>query len=243
MIDQFLAHKYWPRGDAIGGQIRQGIENKAPVYTVVGVVGSVKTGNLAEQNPVGQIYFPYQQNTPETVQVVVKTDRDDPGVANVIRTAVREGDPELPIYDVKAMRERVAASVLDRRAAMVLCVIFGALALLLSAIGIYGVLAYAVTQRTREFGIRTALGAARGDIVGMVVGNGLRLAGVGLLIGAAAAFAVTRLMTTMLYDVKPADPGVFAGVAAVLGAVALIASLIPSLRAAAIRPSVALRYE
>jgi predicted permease len=243
MIDQFLAHKYWPRGDAIGGQIRQGIENNAKVYTVVGVVGSVKTGNLAEQNPVGQIYFPYQQNTPETVQVVVKTDRDDPGVVSAIRTAARQIDPELPIYDVKAMSARVAASVVDRRAAMVLCAIFGALALLLSAIGIYGVLAYAVTQRTREFGIRTALGAAKGDIVGMVVGNGLRLAGLGLLIGAAAAFVVTRLMTTMLYDVKPADPGVFAGVAAVLGGVALIASLIPSLRAAAIRPSVALRYE
>jgi len=244
IIDQFLAHKYWPRENAIGQEIRLGTENeKAPTFTVVGVVGSAKRGNLAEQSPVGQIYLDYQQDVPGSIQVVVKADRNAPQVVGAIRRAVREVDPQLPIYDVKSMQQRVAASMVDQRAAMTLCAIFAGLALLLSAVGIYGVLAYAVTQRTREFGIRTALGAGQGQIIGMVVGNGLRLAGLGLAIGAVAAFAVTRLMTTMLYDVKPADPIVFVAVAVVLGAVAVVASLIPSLRAAAIRPSTALRYE
>jgi ABC-type antimicrobial peptide transport system permease subunit len=113
----------------------------------------------------------------------------------------------------------------------------------LSAIGIYGVLAYTVTQRTREFGIRVALGAGGRDVVGMVVGQGLKLAGIGLLIGISSALLLTRLMTALLYQVKPTDPGVFAAVAAGLGAVALAASLIPSARALRIRPAVALRYE
>ena len=126
---------------------------------------------------------------------------------------------------------------------MTLCLIFGGLALLLSAIGVYGVLAYSVTQRTREFGIRMALGAEMRDVLGMVLWQGLRLAGVGLVIGAAVAFLLTRFIATMLYDVKPADPAVFLLGVAVLGAVAAIASLVPSLRAARIRPAIALRWE
>ena len=126
---------------------------------------------------------------------------------------------------------------------MILCLIFGALALALSAIGIYGVLAYTVTQRTREFGIRVALGAGVRDVLAMVLGTGLKLAGIGLAIGIAGALALTRLMTSLLYGVKPTDPVVFVLVAAALTIVALIASLIPSLRAVRIRPSVALRYE
>jgi ABC-type antimicrobial peptide transport system permease subunit len=160
-----------------------------------------------------------------------------------IRRQVLQADPELALFDTKTMPERIAASVLNQRAAMALCVIFGALALLLSAVGIYGVLAYSVTQRTREFGIRVALGAGARDVVGMVVGNGLRMAGLGLAIGAAGAFLLTRFMTAMLYDVRPADPGVFLIVAVILAAVATLASLIPSLRALRIRPSTALRYE
>jgi ABC-type antimicrobial peptide transport system permease subunit len=126
---------------------------------------------------------------------------------------------------------------------MILCLIFGAIALLLASVGIYGVLAYSVTQRTREFGIRMALGAEGRDVMRMVVGHGLRLAALGLVIGAAAALAVTRLMTAMLYDVRPADPGVFVAIAFMLGVVSAIAALIPSLRAVRIRPGVALRYE
>ena len=141
------------------------------------------------------------------------------------------------------MPERVASSMLNRRAAMVLCLIFAALALVLSAIGIYGVLAYSVSQRIREFGIRVALGAGAREVLGMVLGHGLRLAAVSLVAGSAAALALTRLMSTLLYGVKPADPEVFVLVAILLLLVSAAASLIPSARALRIRPAEALRYE
>lgn len=246
IIDQFLARKYWPKGDAIGGKIQRGIggdESHEPVLTVVGVAATVKTGNLAEQNPIGQVYQPYKQDLVRTMHLVVKTNRDDPQLTSAIRQQILQADPELPLFDIKTMPERLSASVLSRRAAMILCLIFGALALALSAIGIYGVLAYTVTQRTREFGIRTALGATVRDIMGMVLGKGLQLAGIGLGIGIVAALALTRLMTTLLYDVKPTDPFVFLGVAAGLVLVAVVASLLPSLRAVRIQPATALRDE
>ncbi|HVP45474.1 MAG TPA: ABC transporter permease [Bryobacteraceae bacterium] len=243
IIDQFLARKYWPAGSAIGGKVQRGIESNDPVLTVVGVVGIVKTGNLAEQNPVGQVYIPYKQDVARTMHLVVKTNRDDPQLSTAIRREILQADPELPLFDIKTMPERLSASVLSSRAAMILCLIFGGLALALSAIGIYGVLAYTVTQRTREFGIRVALGATVRDILGTVLGKGLRLAGIGLGIGIAAALALTRLMTTLLYDVKPTDPVVFLIVAAALGLVALFASLLPSLRAVRIQPASALRDE
>ncbi|MBI2680716.1 MAG: ABC transporter permease [Candidatus Solibacter usitatus] len=243
LIDQFLARKYWPKGNAIGARIRRGIENDQPLCTIIGVVGSVKTGNLAEKNPVGHVYFHYKQFVPRRMHLVVRTNGENPQLTSTIRRQVLQADPEMPLFDIKTMPERVSASVVSRRAAMILCLVFGALALVLSAIGIYGVLAYTVTQRTRELGIRVALGAGAGDVIGMVLGQGLKLAGVGLAIGIAGALALTRLMTTLLYDVKPTDPVVFVSVAAALAAVALIASLIPSLRAVRIRPAIALRYE
>lgn len=245
IIDQFLARRYWPKGNAIGARIRRGMEAGDAVCTIVGVVGSVKVGDLAEQNPVGQIYFDYRQ-FPDWVRsphLVVKTTRDDAQLTSAIRREILKLDPELPLFDVKTMPERLSSSMLDRRAAMVICLMFAGLALVLSAIGIYGVLAYTVTQRMREFGIRMALGAGSGDVIGMVLGQGLKLAGAGLAIGLAGAFALTRLMTSMLYDVKPTDPGVFLLVAAALLAVALVASLIPSVRAVRVRPASALRYE
>ncbi len=243
VIDQFLAHKYWPKGDAIGARIRRGIENDQPLCTIIGVVGSVKTGNLAEQNPVGHVYFHYKQFVPRGMHIVVRTNGENPQLTSTLRRQILQADPEMPLFDIKTMPERVSRSVVSRRAAMILCVVFGALALVLSAIGIYGVLAYTVTQRTRELGIRVALGAQAGDVLGMVLGQGLKLAGIGLAIGIAGALALTRLMTTLLYDVKPTDPVVFVSVAAALAAVAVIASLIPSLRAVRIRPAIALRYE
>jgi len=141
------------------------------------------------------------------------------------------------------MPERLSQSVQNRRAAMVLCLLFAGIALALAAVGIYGVLAYAVTQRTREFGVRLALGAPAREVVGMVVGQGVRLALIGLLAGIAGALALTRLMTSILFDVKPGDPTVFVAMALGLMAVALGASAVPSLRAVRIQPASALRYE
>jgi predicted permease len=249
LIDQFIAHKYWPNGGAIGNTLFRGINDgsaeskKEPRYTIIGVVGRVKTGDLAERNPVGLVYLVDTQQPQRQMHLVVKATRDDPRLISSVRREIQQADPELPLSDTKTMPERVSASLVNRRAPMILCLIFGGLALLLSAIGVYGVLAYSVTQRTREFGIRMALGAEMRDVLRMVLWQGLRLAGVGLIIGAAVAFLLTRFIATMLYDVKPADPTVFLLGAVVLGAVAAVASLVPSVRAVRIRPAVALRWE
>jgi len=177
------------------------------------------------------------------MHLVVRTDRNLPQLASTIRRQILEVDGELPLADIKSMPERVSSSVVSRRAAMILCLVFGSLALTLAAVGLYGVLAYTVTQRTREFGIRVALGAGVRDVMRMVLGNGLKLAGIGLAIGIAGSLALTRLMTTLLYDVRPTDPVVFLIAAVILALVALIASLVPSLRAVRIKPAIALRYE
>lgn len=246
VIDEYLAKNRWPDGNAIGAQIVRGLgrpEDSDPVkWTIVGVVRSVKTLNLAENNPVGQIYFPITQFVAGQMRLVVKTDGGRQVTAD-LRRVLQKADPELPLFDVKTMPERIAESVLNRKAAMVICLVFAGLALLLSAVGIYGVLAYTVTQRTRELGIRVALGATVRDVVGMVVGQGLKLAGIGLVIGFAGALALTRFMTTLLFEVQPTDPGVFLAVAVSLAAVAVAASFVPSLRALRIRPAIALRYE
>jgi predicted permease len=243
IIDEFLARKYWPAGKAVGGHIHRGIESKDAVATVIGIVGSVKSEDMADLSQRGEVYWNYKQQTQHTMHVVVKTAANDMQAVSAVRAALKQADPELPLFDVKTMPERVTHSVRDRKSAMVICLAFALLALTLSAIGIYGVLAYTVTQRTREFGIRMALGASAGDVVGMVVRHGLRLAAIGLGIGVAGALAITRLMTTMLYGVRPTDPLVFGSVAASLMAVAVAASVVPSLRISHIRPANALRYE
>jgi predicted permease len=242
VIDEYLARKYWPKGSAVGGRIRRGVSTNDQLWTVVGVVANVQSTDLADKNHLGQIYFSYRQSAARQMYVVVRTHDNGPVIA-AVRDALRRADPELSLFDVKSMPERVAASLRDRKAAMVLCVVFAGLALVLSGIGIYGVLAYTVTQRTREFGIRIALGAGMADVVGSVMGYGLRLAAIGLVLGVAAAFALTRLMATLLFDVKPADPIVFASVGLGLLAVALLASLVPSMRVTRIHPANALRYE
>jgi predicted permease len=248
VIDRFLAHRYFPDGDAVGHKIQRGIQihgdkDVPPECTIVGVAGSVKTGRLAENNPVGQVYFSYKQFVPRNGHLVVRTGRDDPQLTGAMRRELQRLDPEMPLVDAKTMPERLALSLRTQRAAMTLCLIFAGLALLLAAIGIYGVLAYSVSQRTREFGIRVALGAGSRELVAMVVKQGLHMAAVGLAVGAAGALAVTRMMTALLFDVRPADPGVFLMVAMVLAAVASLASLIPSVRAVRVPPATALRYE
>jgi predicted permease len=247
IIDQYLAHKYFPKRDAIGARIIRGVANihddKNYICTVIGVAGTVKTNDLAERNPRGQVYFAAQQYPHRYTYMVVKSQGNGTGVAAAVRREFAKADPELPLFDVKTMDQRLATSVRERRAAMVICGAFAALALVLSALGIYGVLAYTVSQRTREFGIRIALGARAGTVVRMVMGQGMRLAAIGLALGVAGAALLTGLMEKMLYEVKPTDPAVFAIVAGVLMAVAMAASLVPSLRVARIKPSAALRVE
>jgi predicted permease len=241
LVDRFMARKYWPNGDPIGSKMRQ-MDSK-DTFTIVGVVGSVKTGDLAEQNPVGQVYFHYKQRTPDNMHVVLRGDTDKTPLTNALRGVLAQIDPEVALFDTKTMPERMATSLLNRRAAMVLCLIFAGLALLLAAIGIYGVLAYSVAQRTREIGIRMALGANARDVLRMILGQGAKVTGIGLIIGAAGAFLGARAMASLLFNVKPHDPLVFFATGALLAAVALVASFIPSLRAVWIHPSEALRHD
>ena len=245
--DQYLARKYFPKGDALGAHITRGLSNlhdeKNYLCTVIGVVGSVKTSDLAERNPNGEVYFAEQQYPNRYLYLAVKSQGSGVGAAAAVRREFAKADPELPLFDVKTMTQRLATSVRERRSAMQICASFAVLALLLSAIGIYGVLAYTVSQRTREFGIRIALGARAGTVVGMVMGQGMRLAAIGLVLGIAGAALMTRLMAKMLYEVAPTDPVVFAAVAGVLMLVAIAAAAVPSLRVARIRPAAALRVE
>jgi predicted permease len=241
LVDEFMARKYWPNGNPIGAKLHR--LDSQDMFTVIGIVGSVKTGDLAEQNPIGQIYFPYKQSVPDSMHIVLRGETDMIPLTNALRRELAQADPELALFDTRTMPERMSSSLLNRRAAMVLCLIFAGLALLLSAIGIYGVLAYSVTQRTREIGIRMALGAEASHVLRMVLGQGVKVTVIGLAIGAVGAFFLTRAMASLLFEVRPHDPLVYLLTSALLAAVALSASLIPSLRAVWIQPSEALRQE
>ena len=243
VIDEFLAGKYWPNDNPVGRRIRLGVLPGAKVMTIVGVVGNVKNNDLAGKSPVGLVYFFYKQSPPSSMSLVVKTEGVEQQLVGAVRAEVLRLDPEQPLFDVKTMTQRLEDSLRTRRATMTLSVVFASLALLLSAVGIYGVLSYSLSQRTREIGIRIALGAQSRDIIRMASGQGMKLAGIGLALGLVGAGFLTRLMTSLLYEVAPTEPSVFVLVSVLLGGVALLASLIPSLRAIKIEPMVALRYE
>src|ERR1700675_427360 len=217
------------------------------VRRIIGVVGHVKHYGLDVEGRE-QIYFPHQQPlygpfAPRDMTLAVRTSLDPASVTNAIREQVSALDKDLPLYNITTMDQLVSTSVAQPRLNLSLLVAFAALALVLSAVGVYGVMAYAVTQRTHEIGIRMALGAQGGDVLKQILVEGGRLAGIGLAVGLAAALVLTRLMTSLLFEVKPGDPLTFAAVAAVLILVALAACYIPARRATQVDPIVALRHE
>jgi putative ABC transport system permease protein len=179
----------------------------------------------------------------QSMSLVVRTDRNPEGSIAGVRAIVRELDPQLPIYDVSTMHQLLGRSVATRRFNMFLVGIFSALALVLAAIGIYGVMSYTVTARTREIGIRMALGARAGNVLSLVIKDGMKLALAGLAIGIGGALALARLIRTLLFDVTPTDPATFAGVAILLFVVALLACLLPARRASGFNPVDALRHD
>ncbi len=252
IVDDRLARRFWPGRDPIGRRMFRpndmrnplGTNEKTDWLTVVGVVGEITQEELvSSQQPVGAYYFPLEQEPDRTVTFAVRTASDPTAVMNGIRREMAALDPELPLFSTKTMDERTGDSLVTRRWPMLLSMGFGIVALLLSAVGIYGVLAYLVTQRTREIGIRMAIGGTPRSIFDLVVREGLALLGVGLLFGAAGAFAVRRSIESQLYGVRPTDPGVLALVTVVLGLVALVACSIPARRATCIDPVVALNQE
>jgi predicted permease len=240
VIDEYLVKKYFADRSPLGQQIQRGGPT-SPKFTIVGVVGTINSIDLGQPVTKERIYYPATQQAPRTMALVLKTKLDPQALVPQLRAAVREIDPEQPIADVRTLDQWIARSLQNRRTPTTLLAVFGGVALLLSAIGIYGVLAFGVAQRVREFGIRQALGADRGSILSLVLTEGLRTAGAGILIGVVLAVMVTRYLQALLFGVTSRDPVVFAGVGAVLLAVALVACYIPARRATEVDPMVALR--
>jgi predicted permease len=252
VVDANFAHRFWPHRDAIGQRVAiDAIPNVKPAVprwrTIVGVVGHVKHYGLDVEGRE-QIYFPHKQPlygvfAPRDMYLAVRTSLDPASVTSAIRQQVFAIDKDLPLYNIATMDQLVSKSVAQPRLNLSLLVAFAVLALALAAVGVYGVMAYAVTQRTQEFGIRMALGATRADVLKQVFLQGGRLAAFGLVLGLAAGLALTRLMASLLFGVKPSDPVTFGVAAALLAFVALGACYIPARRAMKVDPMVALRYE
>jgi len=240
VVSRSAAQRFWPGRDAVGEHFK--IDVPGPDYTVVGVVGDVHAASL-EIAPQPTVYVPYRQDAFPFMTFVVKSSGPAPAVANAIRAAVRSVDKEQPVGPVLSMDERLSESMVRRRYSVTLLSAFGITAVLLAAVGLYGVLAFIVSQRRREIGVRIALGATPRDVVADVLGEGLRLAAAGMAAGLVLAIVVTRLMAALLFGISPTDVATFAGAAALLAAIAILASLVPALRASRVDPLVALRDE
>jgi putative ABC transport system permease protein len=245
VVDEQMARQLWPGESAIGKRIRTGgfdATPDTPWMTVVGVVGRVKQDAL-DAEPRMAYYRYHGQSPSRSMHVVLRSVTEPAGLSGAVTREIRAIDPDLPIYRVRTMASRVDDSLAERRFAMLLLTLFALLALGLAAIGIYGVMAYLVSQGTRELGIRLALGAAPRDLLLLVVRQGMLVAAVGVVIGLAGAFTLTRFMRGLLFAVHTADPATFAAIGGVLGAVALMATYLPARRAARIDPVVSLRAE
>jgi putative ABC transport system permease protein len=244
VISETMARRYWPGEDAVGKRIAAGrIRTPEDLIQVVGVVKDVRQFELnAEPKP--QMYLSYRQaDFFEPRDFVVKTDVDPSSLAATVRKAVWEIDKDQPVSNIRTMEEIVADSIARQRFSMLLLAIFAAVALVLAGVGIYGVMSYSVAQRTREIGIRMALGAQTGAVLKLAVGYGMKLVIAGLVIGLMAAFALTRVMATLLFGVTATDPTTFTLISLLLIAVAALASYIPARRATKVNPIIALRYE
>jgi len=243
LVDEALAHRYFPNQDPVGLRIKRGGRaSDAPWLTITGVVGNIKSDSF-EQPDQPHLYIPILQAPSYTMAVYLKTDSDPKTLTKTLRDQIQQVDPNLPLFGERTMEEIVSESLAQRRFALQVVGLFGVLALLLASIGIYGVMAYSVNQRTREIGIRVALGASRRAILGWVLRQGVVLIAIGLTTGLVAAFGLTRLLRSLLFEVAPTDFITYGILAAVLGVVALFACYIPARRATKVDPLVALRYE
>ena len=244
VINETMARRYWPGADPVGQSLDLGMAIEpgyAPVE-IVGVVGDVKYDDMAAKFG-NDIYVPYLQSGYPVYYLTVRTAGDPLSVVAPVRQAVTSVERELPISDVMTMAQRMANSTSRTRFIAVLLASFAGLALVLAVTGLYGLIAYSVAQRTREIGIRMALGARSSQVLRLTLCQGLRLVVIGTAVGVAAALALTRLMQSLLYEVSAADPLTFAAVALLLALAALLACYIPARRAARIDPMVALRCE
>jgi len=239
IISETMARRYFPNEEPLGKRIGRGPDRWREI---VGVVRDVKHFGLDADTPP-TMYMPVRQVPGRAMTLVVRTNGDPLSLAPSLRAQVWAGDRNLAIANFGTMKDLVSASIIQQRFILLLLACFAGLALLLAAVGIYGVMSYAVTQRTHEIGIRMALGASMGDVLKLIVRNGIALTLIGVAIGLALAFALTRLMTSLLFGVTPTDALTFAMVSGGLVLVALVACFIPARRATKVDPLVALRYE
>jgi predicted permease len=247
IVNESMARRYWPNQDVLGKRFKWGPEESSRTWiTVVGVVANLKQNNLAAEISPG-VYLPIPQMPQDSsihgFYLAIRTTSDPTAIVPNLRQIVRSLDPEMPLFQVRPMEEVLSASVAPRRFNMLLLAAFAGLALLLASIGIYGVMSYSVSQYTHEIGIRMALGARASDVLQLIVRQGMALVLIGLAVGAAGALALTRVMRSLLFDVKPWDPLTLTSVSALLAAVAFAASYIPARRATRVDPMIALRYE
>jgi predicted permease len=245
VVDQSFARKFFPKGSAVGGRFNFGPRPDKPEDwpTIIGVVKDVPHNGVEEKSGNPFIYQLFQGGRPGGLTVFMRTSRPAADVVSALRDKVRAIDASLPLFEAGGLAEAVGSSFDNRRAVMLLLAAFAVLALFLSALGIYGVLAYDVSQRTREIGMRSAIGASRGQIAALILRQGLWKGGIGVVIGLIGAVLLSSSMTTLLFNVKPTDPAVYAAVSLVLIAVALLASYLPARRASKIDPLIALRDE
>ncbi|HVG21090.1 MAG TPA: ABC transporter permease [Blastocatellia bacterium] len=243
IIDETMARLYWPDEDPIGKRLSWSSNNGNPVWAeIVGLVGAVRHIGL-DAVVRGQLYIPHNQRPASAMYLVIRTSANPTGMVGAAKSAIQIVDKDQPVYNVKTMEEYLSGSVAKSRFTMLLFGVFGGVALVLAAVGLYGVMSYSVTQRTHEIGIRMALGAKQTDVVRLVVGQGMLLAVAGVGIGLGAAFALTRLMSSLLFGVSATDSTTFIAISLILTGVALAASFVPARRASKVDPMVALRYE
>jgi len=245
VVNEALAKEAFGGQDPIGRKIKPGIssgDGKPPYRQIVGVVRSVQQDRIG-QKPLPEVFIPREQLNWDYETIVIHTAADSRAVIPGLRAVVREMDPDMPIDELRTMDERVAQSLAQPRFQSYLLGIFAAIALALTAVGLYGVIAYSVAQRTREIGTRVALGAGRGSILRLVVGQGMLLSLIGVALGLAGSLAISQLLRSLLFEVAPNDPLTLTVTAVLVLVVSLLASFVPARRAAAVDPMVALRYE
>jgi predicted permease len=243
VIDEKMARNYWPDRNPVGGRIKFGSpDSKNPWMTIVGVVGSVKQYDLESESRVA-LYFPASQALDSTMHLVARTTIPPSSLATAITSEVRAMDPNIPIFDIKTMDQRLSESLARRRLAMLALGVFAGFALLLAIIGIYGVISYSVAQRTNELGIRLALGASQVDVLRLVLSAGLRLTLTGIVVGIVLSFAVTRFLSSLLFGVRATDLLTFSALSLLLVVVSLLGCYVPARRATKVDPLLALRYE
>ena len=244
IIDETLARKFWPDADPIGRRMYRPndpndlmkIDEKTEWLTIVGVIADMHMDDITGNTSIGAYYYPFEQSPRRFVTLAIKSSLGREPLVKNLRAEMGRIDPEMALFDIRSMTELMDSSLMSRRTAVILATAFGGIALFLSAVGIYGVLAFVVTQRTREFGIRIALGSSAGDIFRLVLREGGVLVAVGLIVGLAGTVAMRSVLETQIYGVRPLDPFVIGIAFAGLTAVALSACALPARRATRLDP-------